>query len=253
MLGLSSGRRALLVRAVQNTEWRQLLDFVSPSLFDVMPMRELLAQGRELGANAAGRSFAGVRERAQARLDTADLAVRLEPNRSLEPPVPSLRRALGQRALEVYFAQLLRGDEALLDLRFACWTQREPEAAPVWAPRPLWLSWDPEFLGGVRDLYAGFYRDDDGAYARGVERLGLGDAGALLRQHFGEGDQRAVRFDSAAFQGTFHQVFVRCRDQGISLHRNFLALGVYLATLYDLLEGLDEAFDVRDAFERAAP
>ena len=65
--------------------------------------------------------------------------------------------------------------------------------------------------------------------------------------------QRAVRFDSAIFQTTFHAVFVRCRVQGIQLHRNFLALGAYLATLYDLLEGLDQAFAVRAAFDRAHP
>jgi hypothetical protein len=214
VLGLSSGRRALLVRAVQNTEWRQLLDFVSPSLFDVMPVRDLLAQGRELGANATGRSFGRVRERVQARLDAAEIAVRIEPNRSLEPAPPELRRALGQRALEVYFAQLLAGNETLLDLRFACWTQQAEGSPPVWAPRPLWLRWDPAFLDGVRELYSGFYRGDDGAYQRGVAALGLGDAGLLLRRHFGEGDQRAVRFDSAVFQTTFHQVFVRVAVAG---------------------------------------
>ena len=67
---------------------------------------------------------------------------------------------------------------------------------------------------------------------------------------FGEDDQRAVRFRSTVFHSTFHQAFVSCRDAGVSLHRNFLALGIYLACLYDLLEALDLEFDVRDAFER---
>lgn len=253
MLGSSGGRRALLVRAVKNTEWRQLLDFVSPSLFDVMPFRALLAQGRELGANATGASIDPVREALGKRLAEAGIGVRIEPNRRLPEPPPELRLALGTRALEVFFAQLLRCDAAILDFRHACWTQETADAVPVWAPRPLWLRWDPPFLDGVRDLYRGFYRDDDAVYARGVAALGLRDAGDLLRRHFGAGDQRAVRFDGAVFQTTFHDVFVRCRDQGVSLHRNFLALGVTLATLYDLLEGLGEAYDVRAAFERAAP
>ena len=250
-MGLSSGRRALLIRAVQNTEWRQLLDFVSPSLFDVMPFRALLKQGRELGANATSRRTGEVREALQKRLDAAGIPVQLGPNRRLETPAPEVRRALGQRALEVYFAQIFGGEESFLDLRLACWSQSAPDATPVWAPRALWLRWAPDFLAGVRDLYRGFYEEDDRAYARGVEALGLGEAGDLLRRHFGEGDQTRVRFESKVFQTTFHEVFVRCRDQGITLHRNFLALGVYLATLYDLLEGLDEAFDVRSAFLRA--
>lgn len=248
-----ASRRSLLIRAVQNTEWSQLLDFVSPSLFDVMPMRALLAQGKELAGNASGRSVEPVREAIQKRLETTGIPVRIVPNRSFEAPPPEVRRSLGQRALEVYFAQLFGGDETLLDLRLACWSQAAPDATPTWAPRALWIRWDPDFLAGVRDLYLGFYRDDEAAYTRGIEALGIGEAGDLLRGHFGEGDQRAVRFDSAIFQTTFHEVFVRCRDEGIELHRNFLALGVYLATLYDLLEGLDQAFDVRAAFDRAHP
>ncbi len=43
---------------------------------------------------------------------------------------------------------------------------------------------------------------------------------------------------------------MRCRDERVSLHRNFLALGLYLACLYDGLEGRGP-LDVRDAFERA--
>jgi hypothetical protein len=259
--GLASGRRALLIRAVQNTEWKQLLDFVSPSFFDVMPVRALLSQGRALGRNAAGGSMGRVRDAVQERLDQAGIAVRIDPHGDREaspaPHPPEIRRALGQRALEVYFAQLFTGDETLLDMRFACWSAGDPDAAPttssapVWGPRPLWVRWEPDFRAGLRDVYAGFFGGDDALYTRGTVRLGLGEAGDLLRAHFGSGDQRSVRFDSAVFQTTFHEVFVRCRDEGVVLHRNFLPLGVYLATLYDLLEGLDEAFDVREAFCRA--
>jgi hypothetical protein len=230
-----------------------LLDFVSTSLFDAMPVGALMAHGRELAGNATGRSAEPVREGIEKRLEAAGIPVRIEPNRSFEVPAPAVRRSLGQRAPEVYFAQLFDGEETLLDLRLAGWGPQSPDATPTWGPRALWIRWDAGFLAGVRDLYLGFYRDDDAAYTRVVKTLGLGDAGELLRKHFGEGDQRAVRFDSTVFQTTFHHVFVRCRDEGIELHRNFLALGVYLATLYDLLEGLDEAFDVRSAFERAHP
>ena len=246
-------RRNLLIRAVQNTEWKQLLDFVSPALFDVMPVHALLAQGKELASNATGRSVDPVRASIQRRLEAMDIPVRIVPNQSFEASPPETHRDLGQRALEIYFAQLFGHDETLLDLRLACWSQEAPAAIPTWGPRPLWIRWDPDYLAGVRDLYLGFYRDDEAAYIRGIRALGLGEAGDVLRAHFGEGDQRAVRFDSAVFQTTFHEVFVRCRDEGIQLHRNFLALGVYLATLYDLLEGLDQTFDVRSAFDRAHP
>jgi len=64
---------------------------------------------------------------------------------------------------------------------------------------------------------------------------------------------RAVRFDRAQFVATFHGVFERCRNQGVSLHRTFLPLGIYLVSLHDHLGALGgEPFDVRSAFERAA-
>jgi hypothetical protein len=220
-----------------------------------LPVRALLSQGRALGRNATGGSVRRVREAVQERLDKAGIAVRIEPHGEsdgIRPDAPpDVRRALGQRALEVYFGQLFSGDEALLDLRFANWSLDASDGEPVWGPRPLWVGWEPDFLSGIRDLYGGFFHGDDALYTRGVVRLGLGDAGDLLRAHFGAGDQSAVRFDSAVFQTTFHDVFVRCRDEGVALHPNFLPLGVYLATLYDLLEGLDQAFDVREAFNRA--
>ena len=53
-------------------------------------------------------------------------------------------------------------------------------------------------------------------------------------------------------QEAFHDIFVRCRDQGVSLHRNFLPLGIYLACLHDHLGTLGGGpFDVRTAFENA--
>ena len=100
-------------------------------------------------------------------------------------------------------------------------------------------------------MYRGFYGEDDALFERGVRALHLEPATDVLRAHFGEGDQRAVVFETKVFHSSFHDVFVRCRDEGVSLHRNFLALGLYLACLYDALEGRGP-LDVRDAFERSA-
>ncbi len=59
-----------------------------------------------------------------------------------------------------------------------------------------------------------------------------------------------MRFEAKHFHATFHEVFVRCRDAGATLHRNFLALGLHLACLYDALESLAVTFDVREAWLR---
>ncbi len=251
------GNKGLLLRAVKGTEWSQFLDYLSPSFLEVVPASHLIRQGREMLANAGSRDrFREIREELEELLRDCGIDVMLDTSGERSGDVASLpvaaRRRLGQRALEVYFAQLLRLDSAILDLRAARFAMSDPSAAPCWFPRPFFVTWDRAFLEGVRALYEGFYREDDARFGEGLERLELEDAGDVLRAHFGTGNQREVVFRSAVFHSSFHDVFVRCRDNGVSLHRNFLALGLYLACLYDLLEALEIPFDVRDAFERAA-
>ncbi len=251
----------MLIRAVKGTEWSQFLDYVSPSFFEVVPLTGLLAQGREIAANAAGRSVGAVRDEVRGHIEKRAVAVQLLAPDELPPGAEcgvaegeldeEAARALGQRALEVYFAQIFASDVSIVDLRSSRWASGDGTAA-FWAPRPMWVRWESDFLAGMRDLYRGFYRDDDAAFARGVAQLDLGEAGDVLRKHFGAGDQRAVRFHTEVFQSTFHEAFLRCRDAGVKLHRNFLVLGLYLACLYDLLETLGLEFDVRAAYELGA-
>ena len=251
MLGkLLKGRPGMLAGAVRNTEWGQFLDFVTPSFFEVVRPRDLLAQGREMAANLAdGAGFEAVKDAQLRALDDRGVTVRTEASGSSAGDEDD--RALGQRILEVYFGQLFAGDAALLDLRRDRWSWPDGASEPEWTPSRLWIRWDPEFLEATRDMYRGFYRDDAATFERGIRTLRLEPASDVLRAHFGEGDQRAVRFETRVFHSSFHDVFVRCRDEGVSLHRNFLALGAYLACLYDALETRGP-LDVRDAFERSA-
>ena len=160
------------------------------------------------------------------------------------------RQARGQRLLELYFHQLYAGEVTLLDLR--------PERAVAlgetlrWDPGALHVRWAADFLPAMRDLYAGFYRDDEARFQLALEALDLVAAEDVFRRQFGEGDQRAVRFEVAAFRSTFHEAFLRCKEAGQQLHGDFVALGVYLATRYLHLEALGGTFDVRDAFERGS-
>ncbi len=250
------GTPALLARTLRDAEWKPLLDFVTPAFFEVMPARALLGQGRELVGNARDRErFRAVTERSQRALDARGVAVRLEPDEDAEGPrelaeqPEAERRARGQRVLEIYFAQLLGSEVALLDLRADRFAGDGPDLA--WRPGPYYVAWDGAFLDALRRLYRGFYRDDEAMLAGALATLRLEGARDVLLGHFGAGDQTTVRFDRRHFQSSFHDVFVHCKEAGIRLHANFLPLGVYLATLYDHLALLDAAFDVRAAFERA--
>lgn len=227
---------------------RVLLDLVSPSFFDVMPASALWSEGRSLLASRRNpdQSADQLRELGAAMQDRG-LPVRAR-EASLELGVgPTQDRELGRRVVEIFFAQLAHMDRASLDLRSARFDAGGTDS--VWTPGGLACRWQPEFLFGLRQMYSGFYREDSERFDAGVRCLSLDPARDLLLEYFGDGDQSAVTFDTGAFRRIFHAIFVRCRDRGVTLHANFVSLGVYLATMYEHLEGLGGALDVRGAFE----
>jgi hypothetical protein len=165
-------------------------------------------------------------------------------------PDPATREKLGERLLVLYFTQLIHRPSAVLDLRPDRFGKGE-EGRWSWAPKPLWVTWDADFLPGLRDLYGGFYEKDDGRFQKGLDALGVSVAGDIFQEQFGSGDAHAVRFSVKHFQDVFTRTFVRCRDSGAKLHRNFLPLGLYLACLYTQLERLDLPLDVNRAYHAA--
>jgi hypothetical protein len=253
----------LLLRWVRGTEWRWFLDFATPAFFDVMPLGALTSQVKGIVRAAAdGQAFRRARTDIQQELSAHGIEVRIVADdddawraaSSTEAAAgdSEVRRRVGQCALELYFGQLFAGEVSLLDLRAGRLVAAPDGGPPLWAPRSAWVRWDSDFLTAVRNLYAGFYRDDEARFAAGIAALGLEVAAPVLRDHFGAGDQRAVAFRTGDFRASFHEVFVRCRDAGKALHPGFVPLGIALACLYDGLEALDVPLDVRDAFERAS-
>lgn len=247
----------MLLRMLRATEWGQLLDFVSPSLFAVLPPRNLARATTDLIASS--RDSNGCRllaKAAAAHLASRGLPLRLPADLSASPapgrpPASEPERvARGQLVLRLYFEQLLGLDATLLDLRAARFA--ETRGGLVWSPSRGYARWDPAFLAGVRRMYRGFYADAPAEFQAGLEALGLQETGDLFRDHFGAGDQTAVRFEMAHFTESFHAVFVRCRERGARLHADFIPLGVYLAALYEHLETLAVPLDVRAAFAQAA-
>lgn len=255
---MAPGVRSMVRLAVRGTSWSHLLDYLSPALFDVMPARDLIKQGRELMANRSdtGR-FAETRRQVGDELASHGIEVHLADKReSTEEAELALldgdgAREVGQRILAVYFGQIFLGDRAILDLRSRSFMLSEPKALH-WHPSALYIEWEPRFLDAIRDLYVGFYLEDEGRFQRALESLDMADSADVLINLLGRDDPRNARFESAVFHAHFHEMFVSYRDRGTTLHRNFLALGVYLICLYDALECLGGGFDVRAAVERAS-
>lgn len=236
-------------------DFTSLLD-MAPSGLALISPRNATVQGFELLSNAlSGKRFMSVLGGTQAMLRDTRVPILIDEHRARQTLVAPRnlkrpqRRWLGQLALELYFAQIFRSDTAVVDL----WPSRfgvDADGDAVWRPRPIYIRWDATFQRGLRNVYSGLFLQNDVRFEHGIAALKLGPGGDALRGHFGDGDQRSVRFESAALQTMLQEMATRSRGTRGSLHRNFMAFGLYIAGLYQLLESLDRAFDVRNAFAR---
>jgi len=236
-------------------ELSSLLD-LAPLSFELMSTRSLARQGLDLLANAANsRRFVSVLTSLQSHLRAGSVPVLIAEHRDVVELAPheelsrSQRRWIGQLALELYFTQIFRSEVAVIDL----WPARfgvNGDGDAIWAPRPFYLRWEPEFRQGVRNIYGGFFLDDQSRFERGVRQLGLGEAADVLTAHFGRGNQRSVRFGVQTLRATLESVARTHSSRDGRLHPNFTAFGLYLVALHELLGSLDMAYDVRAAFMR---
>jgi hypothetical protein len=250
--------RADLSPLTRSGEWSSLVK-MTPAAFDLVPPIQAAHQGLELISNAAHtHRFQAAVTSMQAQLRDACVPVIVaEKNGAPELERPDRlsrpqRRWLGQVALELYFTQVLRSEVAIVDL----WPSRfgmDAAGDALWSPRPLYVRWDAEFREGLRRVYAGFFLDQPEWLDAGLRQLGLGRSGGPLLQHFGEGNQRSVRFDRSELESTLRAMSVGRRPEDPPLHRNFIAFGLFVTSLHELLASLDLAFDVRSAFMRTYP
>ena len=254
---MAGGARKMVRRALRDTSWSHLVDYASPALFDVIPARALLAQSRELFSNRGNKKlFSQVREEAGALLRERGIDVDLTDGpegaggTALAQLSPDARSEIGERILTIYFTQVFRSPDALLDLRAAKFAATEGGSL-IWQPGALYLRWQPDFLEGVRGLYRGFYLRDAESFDAALQALDMADSGSALRNLLGRDDPRHARFDIDEFHASFHELFVSYRSRGVALHRNFLPLGVCLMCLYETLDSLGVPLDVQAAVEHA--
>jgi hypothetical protein len=235
----------MLEEWLKGSEWSALLDLVSPKFFDVLPARELQREVRALAGNYVNRSRqADVRARLNALLERRGLPLRLRSEGTVAQRGANLDH--GQVVLRLYFLQLFESHDTLLDLRYLRFS--DTGHGLQWDPKPLYIRWDPAFLDPLRRLYTAFYDDRQEAFRIALGELDLSPAEASLRKSFGGSQQHAVVFRVAEFRQAFHEAFRQCQRGGCVLHRNFVSLGVYLACLYQHLQTVGGAHDVRAAF-----
>ncbi|MBY0415395.1 MAG: hypothetical protein K2Q18_14580 [Bdellovibrionales bacterium] len=114
------------------------------------------------------------------------------------------------------------------------------------------------FLEGVRNLYKGFYFDNNEQFERGLIELKMIKSSMghdqkesvkeLFYLHFGEGKNKNVKFSLSKLQDSFNVIFSHFLKEDIPLNPEFAILGVYLVTLYLTLQDIPHELDVFSAF-----
>lgn len=237
----------MLKEIVSESEWKDVKEFISPSTFKVVPLLTATRQFRKIAKNhwdEAG--FDRAVAQRQQWLDQVGMPIRA----TTEKSVPLGDGAMtGEQVLQLYFHQIYYGDVALLDLRYARFGAKNGQVE--WAPQAYWFEWEDDFQQAARDLYVGFYTDDEERFEGALDLMGIRCAEDVFLEHFGAGEQREVGFKMEYFLGTFRQTLHRCKRQGRKIHPNLIPFGIYLVTLYDHLEHLGGEYDVRKAYHAA--
>ena len=236
--------RGFLSKLLRGAEWNQIRDYLSPTILDVLHPADFRRQAVALGRPFIQRRYwKSEKNRVFQGLPKHLLA----PSNGHEPS--SSHRSAQSRAqkiLELYFYQIENLDSAILDLRSHAF--KTQVGGFQWDPSPLFIRWEPSFIQGLRKIYRGFYGDNQEDFTAGLKSLNLFEARDIFTKHFGDGNQSSVRFELSHFHDTFHQTFTRCKEESVQLHGNFLGLGLMLASLYEHLEEMDVACDVRAAY-----
>lgn len=237
--------------------WTQIRELLSSEVAEVLPKRRLASYATRLGRNymSSSRYQEALDARRQA-LDASSVAIDLPRGPDGEEPavdtsVFSTRLDDGQVLLQLYFHQLYAGDWTLLDIRRPAFGRWREGGDLLWAPGPFFVKWDVEFIEAIRGIYEGFYEGDDELFESSLGGIGMEGMSGIFREHFGFGGQQDVEFRTQDFQDTFSEVLREATSQGVTIHPDFVGLGIYLTALYEHLEELGGAYNVAAAYRAA--
>lgn len=243
----------MLKQILSDSEWEDVKEFVSPKMFKILPAKTATRQFRSIVGNYFSRN--GFKQAVAERQDWLDdKGLPIEVTAKSSGPLGG--GALdGQQVLQLYFHQIYYGRKTLLDLRYRRFSPGEADASDgqkiEWAPQAYWIEWDRDFIEAARDLYLGFYQDDDARFEAGLDVMGLTCAKHTFLEHFGGGEQHKVSFRMERFIKTFRHTIRCCKEAEEESHPNLIPFGMYIVTLYDHLEQLGGEYDVRQAFFEA--
>ena len=157
-----SYRLNMFIHLLKKSDWAFLLDFVSPAFFKVIPPLELVSNASALAKRTQDkelyrRAILATREQITKTVPEIQLlegqmshghsdVLGFNPDSATEEQ----RRALAQRIVEIYFAQIFLHQTVFLDLRLSRFSQSGTEWK--WSPAPLLGVFTSDFLNSMGAL-----------------------------------------------------------------------------------------------------
>jgi predicted unusual protein kinase regulating ubiquinone biosynthesis (AarF/ABC1/UbiB family) len=236
--------------------YRDLLDFISPSAFNVIDWKNAIADLARVSSGALLGSDGkdAMKEEVQRCLTENVLLSTVKGTSQIDAAV------LGNKILETYFAQFRSEKGVFLDLRLKNFSMEGDLCN--FEPTDLIYRFSDDFRQGMLLTYDGFYRDNEARLKFGMQKTGLLPMEAshelfeetrdLLFKHFDTADEHPIAFDLGKFRTSFHDLFMHLKKHDIQLPADFLFLGFYLVTLYQSLQELNESYLVKTCYLNAA-
>lgn len=175
---------------------------------------------------------------------------------SLSPTSLSLDQENGRKILMFFFAQLFIGNGIFLDLRPKHFQGNDSNLR--FQVSGFWTKLDPDFRNSLIKVYDGFYQDDEILYKEGLLGMGLihsnwsekekNDLAEIFGRQFGKNRSGEVMFKLDDLNQTIIEISHFMLERKVKVSKDFLYLGIYLVTLYGVMEETGLPFPVKDLY-----
>lgn len=166
------------------------------------------------------------------------------------------QKIAAENILTLYFAQLFSPHGLFLDLgpTHIDYT----EGTFHFKPTGVWTKFSYEFSDGLKDIYDGFYLEDEKILHRGLIKSKLTSSlwseedrqklANLFKSNFGESLTDEMTFDLESFKESFFKIADFMLNKKVNISTDFLYLGIALVTMYSSLEKTKTKVNVKEVY-----
>ena len=153
------------------------------------------------------------------------------------------KKQAAEKILGLYFAQLFSPHGLFLDLSPSHFNLQKEEFN--FNPSGVWTKFNPTFSQGLKEIYDGFYYEDENIFHQGLLKSGL------TSDKWPEADREKLAemsFELKGFKESFLKVADFMLEKKVNISTDFLYLGIALVTMYSSLEMIGAKVNVKQVY-----